>query len=113
MLARSTRDEKAAAERARKGDGPTFVEAVTYRRLGRGGGDDPTHRDEAEVKASGEGPDDTLAAAAPDGALALEREEGNGVEGRHRAAHDDAIAAAEKPPPADEDALVTDILPRT
>ncbi|MEZ6037793.1 MAG: thiamine pyrophosphate-dependent enzyme, partial [Planctomycetota bacterium] len=43
---------KAAAERARKGDGPTFIEAVTYRRLGHSSSDDPTrYRDEAEVKA--------------------------------------------------------------
>jgi pyruvate dehydrogenase E1 component alpha subunit len=42
---------KAAAERARAGDGPTFVEAVTYRRLGHSSSDDPTrYRDEAEVK---------------------------------------------------------------
>lgn len=40
-----------AAERARKGDGPTFIEAVTYRRLGHSSSDDPTkYRDEAEVK---------------------------------------------------------------
>jgi TPP-dependent pyruvate/acetoin dehydrogenase alpha subunit len=43
---------RAAAERARRGDGPTFVEAVTYRRLGHSSSDDPTrYRDEAEVKA--------------------------------------------------------------
>ncbi|MFT4516430.1 MAG: pyruvate dehydrogenase E1 component alpha subunit, partial [Planctomycetota bacterium] len=41
-----------AAERARNGDGPTFIEAVTYRRLGHSSSDDPTkYRDEAEVKA--------------------------------------------------------------
>ncbi len=43
---------KAAAERARAGDGPTFIEAVTYRRLGHSSSDDPTkYRDDAEVKA--------------------------------------------------------------
>ena len=43
---------KTAAERARKGLGPTFVEAVTYRRLGHSSSDDPTrYRNEAEVKA--------------------------------------------------------------
>lgn len=42
---------RAAAERAREGQGPTFVEAVTYRRLGHSSSDDPTrYRDEAEVK---------------------------------------------------------------
>jgi len=44
-----TRD---AVARARRGDGPTFIEAVTYRRLGHSSSDDPTrYRDEAEVKA--------------------------------------------------------------
>ncbi len=43
---------KAAVDRARAGDGPTFIEAVTYRRLGHSSSDDPTkYRDEAEVKA--------------------------------------------------------------
>ena len=43
---------KEAAQRARKGDGPTFIEAVTYRRLGHSSSDDPSkYRDEAEVKA--------------------------------------------------------------
>ena len=39
-----------AAERARRGDGPTFLELVTYRRLGHSSSDDPSrYRDEAEV----------------------------------------------------------------
>ncbi|MCR9244857.1 MAG: pyruvate dehydrogenase (acetyl-transferring) E1 component subunit alpha [bacterium] len=43
---------KAAAEQARTGGGPTFIEAVTYRRLGHSSSDDPSrYRDEAEVKA--------------------------------------------------------------
>ncbi|MCA8977416.1 MAG: hypothetical protein KDC98_22025, partial [Planctomycetes bacterium] len=43
---------KAAVERARAGDGPTFIEAVTYRRLGHSSSDDPTrYRDETEVAA--------------------------------------------------------------
>ncbi len=41
-----------AAELARSGDGPTFIEAVTYRRLGHSSSDDPSrYRDEAEVEA--------------------------------------------------------------
>ncbi|MFK7739525.1 MAG: pyruvate dehydrogenase (acetyl-transferring) E1 component subunit alpha [Planctomycetota bacterium] len=40
-----------AAARARRGEGPTFIEAVTYRRLGHSSSDDPTrYRDEAEVE---------------------------------------------------------------
>ncbi len=41
---------KAAAERARKGEGPTFLELVTYRRGGHSSSDDPSrYRDESEV----------------------------------------------------------------
>jgi pyruvate dehydrogenase E1 component alpha subunit/2-oxoisovalerate dehydrogenase E1 component alpha subunit len=41
---------RAAVERARSGEGPTFVELVTYRRLGHSSSDDPSrYRDEAEV----------------------------------------------------------------
>ncbi|MAE77835.1 MAG: 3-methyl-2-oxobutanoate dehydrogenase [Planctomycetes bacterium] len=41
-----------AVGRARGGDGPTLVEAVTYRQLGHSSSDDPTrYRDDAEVKA--------------------------------------------------------------
>lgn len=43
-----TRD---AVQRARKGGGPTFIEAVTYRRHGHSSSDDPTrYRDAAEVE---------------------------------------------------------------
>jgi len=41
---------RAAVERARAGGGPTFVEALTYRRMGHSSSDDPTkYRDSAEV----------------------------------------------------------------
>ncbi len=41
-----------ALRRARKGGGPTLVEAVTYRQLGHSSSDDPTrYRDAAEVEA--------------------------------------------------------------
>ena len=39
-----------AVARARRGEGPTFIEAVTYRRLGHSSSDDPSvYRDPAEV----------------------------------------------------------------
>ncbi|MEZ5987772.1 MAG: thiamine pyrophosphate-dependent enzyme [Planctomycetota bacterium] len=42
---------RGALDRARAGEGPTFVEAVTYRQLGHSSSDDPTrYRDEAEVE---------------------------------------------------------------
>jgi pyruvate dehydrogenase E1 component alpha subunit/2-oxoisovalerate dehydrogenase E1 component alpha subunit len=41
-----------AVDRARGGGGPTFLELVTYRRLGHSSSDDPSrYRDEAELKA--------------------------------------------------------------
>ena len=40
-----------AVERARKGEGPTLIEAVTYRRMGHSSSDDPSvYRDPAEPK---------------------------------------------------------------
>lgn len=43
---------RAAVDRARAGLGPTFIEGVTYRRLGHTSSDDPTrYRDEKEVEA--------------------------------------------------------------
>ncbi len=42
---------RAAAERARRGDGPTLIEAVTYRLGGHSSSDDPTkYRNAAEVE---------------------------------------------------------------
>jgi pyruvate dehydrogenase E1 component alpha subunit len=42
---------KEAAARARRGEGPTFIEAVTYRRLGHSSSDDPDrYRDPKEVE---------------------------------------------------------------
>ena len=40
-----------AVERARRGDGPTLIEAVTYRWFGHYAGDKAGYRDEAEVEA--------------------------------------------------------------
>ena len=41
---------RAAAERARRGEGPTFIEAITYRRGGHSSSDDPSrYRDEKKV----------------------------------------------------------------
>ena len=43
---------KEAAERARRGEGPTLIEAVTYRMMGHSSSDDPTrYRADAEVEA--------------------------------------------------------------
>jgi pyruvate dehydrogenase E1 component alpha subunit/2-oxoisovalerate dehydrogenase E1 component alpha subunit len=101
---------KAAAERARAGKGPTFIEAVTYRRLGHSSSDDPTrYRDEAEVKAwEKKDPVDRFRTYLQKRGLWSEAQETTFKEGIAQRVND-AIAAAEKNgPPADE-SLVTDV----
>lgn len=101
---------KAAVERARAGDGPTFVEAVTYRRLGHSSSDDPTkYRDDAEVKAwEKKDPIDRFRAYLTRRGLWTESKEAAFKE-RIAQRVNDAIAAAEQHgPPADE-SLVTDV----
>jgi TPP-dependent pyruvate/acetoin dehydrogenase alpha subunit len=101
---------KAAAERARKGLGPTFIEAVTYRRLGHSSSDDPTkYRDEAEVKLwEQRDPVDRFRAYLTKRGMWSEQQEVAFKEGIALRVND-AIAAAEKNgPPADE-SLITDV----
>jgi pyruvate dehydrogenase E1 component alpha subunit/2-oxoisovalerate dehydrogenase E1 component alpha subunit len=101
---------KAAAERARAGDGPTFIEAVTYRRLGHSSSDDPTrYRDEAEVKAwEKKDPVDRFRAYLTKRGLWDDEKEAAFKDDIAQRVND-AIAAAEKnTPPADE-TLVTDV----
>jgi pyruvate dehydrogenase E1 component alpha subunit/2-oxoisovalerate dehydrogenase E1 component alpha subunit len=101
---------KAAVERARQGDGPTFIEAVTYRRLGHSSSDDPTrYRDEAEVKAwEKKDPIDRFRTYLVRRGLWDEQRESAFKDGIAQRVND-AIAAAEKnPPPADE-TLITDV----
>jgi pyruvate dehydrogenase E1 component alpha subunit len=101
---------KQAVARARAGGGPTFVEAVTYRRLGHSSSDDPTrYRDEAEVKAwEQKDPIDRFRAYLTKCSLWSEPQEVAFKEGIAQRVND-AIAAAEaNGPPADE-SLVTDV----
>jgi pyruvate dehydrogenase E1 component alpha subunit/2-oxoisovalerate dehydrogenase E1 component alpha subunit len=101
---------KAAVERARSGGGPTFVEAVTYRRLGHSSSDDPTkYRDDAEVKVwEQRDPIDRCRAYLVGRGLWDERREAELKEAIALRVNA-AIAAAEAHgPPADE-SLVTDV----
>jgi len=101
---------KEAAARARRGDGPTFIEAVTYRRLGHSSSDDPTrYRDEAEVKAwEKKDPVDRFRAYLTKRGLWSEAKEVAFKEDIAQRVND-AIAAAEaNGPPADE-SLITDV----
>jgi pyruvate dehydrogenase E1 component alpha subunit len=101
---------KDAVARARAGDGPTFVEAVTYRRLGHSSSDDPTrYRDEAEVKAwEKKDPVDRFRTYLTRRGLWDDAREAAFKESIATRVND-AIAAAEaNGPPADE-SLITDV----
>jgi pyruvate dehydrogenase E1 component alpha subunit/2-oxoisovalerate dehydrogenase E1 component alpha subunit len=101
---------KAAADRARRGEGPTFIEAVTYRRLGHSSSDDPTkYRDESEVKAwERKDPIDRFRRYLTLRNLWDDQKEA-ALKERIAKAVNDAIAAAEASgPPADE-TLITDV----
>lgn len=101
---------KEAAERARKGDGPTFVEAVTYRRLGHSSSDDPTkYRDEAEVKTwEQRDPVDRFRTYLQKQGLWNDEKETSFKEDIAKRVND-AIAAAEANGPPDDETLVTDV----
>lgn len=101
---------KEAAERARRGDGPTFVEAVTYRRLGHSSSDDPTrYRDEAEVRAWEEkDPIDRFRTYLEKRSLWDEDREVAFKE-EIAARVNEAIAAAEANGPPDDETLITDV----
>lgn len=101
---------KEARERATRGDGPTFIEALTYRRLGHSSSDDPTrYRDEEEVKSwEKRDPVDRLRRYLIDHALwsdDLETDFKEDIAERVNA----AIAEAEAAPPCAPETLITDV----
>ncbi len=101
---------KVAVARARAGEGPTFVEAVTYRRLGHSSSDDPTkYRDEAEVKVwEKKDPIDRFRRYLTKKGLWDEAKETAFKDGIAQRVND-AIAAAEKNSPPTDESLVTDV----
>jgi pyruvate dehydrogenase E1 component alpha subunit len=101
---------KAAVDRARSGQGPTFIEAVTYRRLGHSSSDDPTkYRDDAEVKAwEKKDPVDRFRAYLQRRGLWDDTREAAFKDDIARRVND-AIAAAEANGPPAEESLVTDV----
>jgi pyruvate dehydrogenase E1 component alpha subunit/2-oxoisovalerate dehydrogenase E1 component alpha subunit len=101
---------RAAAERARGGGGPTFIEAVTYRRLGHSSSDDPTrYRDEAEVKAwEQKDPVDRFRTYLHQRRLWDDAREAALVAGIAQRVND-AIAEAEADAPPADETLVTDV----
>ena len=104
---RVTRD---AIERARRGGGPTFIEALTYRRMGHSSSDDPTkYRDAAEVRKWEElDPIDRLRRHLVARRL-LTKEIEEGFEEEIEAAISAAITEAEALPEPAPDSLVEDV----
>jgi pyruvate dehydrogenase E1 component subunit alpha len=101
---------KEARERAARGDGPTFIEAVTYRRLGHSSSDDPTrYRDEDEVKTwEKRDPVDRLRRYLVERALWSDELETDFKEDIARRVNT-AIAEAEAAPPCGPETLITDV----
>ncbi len=104
---------KEAAARARAGDGPTFIEAVTYRRLGHSSSDDPTkYRDEAEVKLwEQRDPVDRFRVYLQKKGLWDDSKEAAFKDDIAKRVND-AIAAAEQEGPPEDETLVTDVYAR-
>ena len=104
---------KEAAARARNGDGPTFIEAVTYRRLGHSSSDDPTrYRDEAEVQLwEQRDPVDRFRAYLQKKRLWDDDKEAAFKDDIAQRVNDAIAAAEQEGPPADE-TLVTDVYAR-
>ena len=101
---------KAAVERARNGEGPTFIEAVTYRRLGHSSSDDPSrYRDEAEVKAwEQKDPIDRFRRYLTQRNL-WDDERQTELQERIANAVNEAITAAEANGPPSDESLITDV----
>ncbi|MDA0374452.1 MAG: thiamine pyrophosphate-dependent dehydrogenase E1 component subunit alpha [Planctomycetota bacterium] len=99
-----------AVERARRGDGPTFLELVTYRRLGHSSSDDPSrYRDEAEV-AVWERRDPVERLRRHLDARGLwDSDRETALQDRIAAEVNEAIRQAEAASPTDRNSLVTDV----
>jgi len=99
-----------AVERARRGDGPTFLELVTYRRLGHSSSDDPSrYRDENEV-AVWERRDPVERLRRHLDARGLwDSDRETALQDRIAAEVNEAIREAEAAHPSDRESLVTDV----
>ena len=101
---------KEAVDRARRGEGPTLLEAVTYRMQGHSSSDDPTrYRSAAEVEAWARR--DPLARFAKDlrGRGLLDDAREADLVAALTAQINDAIAAAEAAGPPPTDTLITEV----
>jgi pyruvate dehydrogenase E1 component alpha subunit len=98
----------AAAKRARAGDGPSLIEARTYRHFGHSRADPATYRPEEEVKAWLERDPLDLARARLD-ELGVSKEQILAADERAESLVADAVAAAKAAPPADPAEALTDV----
>ncbi len=98
----------AAAERARAGEGPSIIEACTYRHFGHSRADPATYRPEEEVKAWLERDPLDLARARLDD-LGVSKEQILAADERAETLVADAVAAAKAAPPADPAEALTDV----
>jgi TPP-dependent pyruvate/acetoin dehydrogenase alpha subunit len=97
-----------AAERARAGDGPTIIEALTYRQFGHSRADPAKYRPQEEVEAWLKRDPLTVMAER----LRKEGVEEQAVEERRKRADElvaAAVEAAKAAPPADESTALTDV----
>ena len=99
-----------AVERARSGGGPSFIEAVTYRRLGHSSSDDPSgYRDEEEVKVwEKRDPVDRFRRYLENRKL-WDAERESELVARIAARVNEAIATTEPAPPPSPETLITDV----
>jgi len=97
-----------AADRARAGEGPSLIEACTYRHFGHSRADPATYRPEEEVKAWLERDPLDLARARLD-ELEVAKERILAADERAEALVADAVAAAKAAPPADPAEALTDV----
>lgn len=101
---------KEALHKARAGGGPTFIEALTYRRLGHSSSDDPTkYRSEGEVKAwERKDPIDRFRRLL-EGRGLWDAEREKALEGEIQAEIGRAVAEVESAPPPSTDSLFEDV----
>jgi pyruvate dehydrogenase E1 component alpha subunit/2-oxoisovalerate dehydrogenase E1 component alpha subunit len=103
-------ETRKAVERAREGGGPTFIEALTYRRTGHSSSDDPTrYRKNEEVQEwERRDPLDRYTRWLESTGL-LTKEKAAQIEDELEAAISEAIVRAEQQPEPDVESLVGDV----
>jgi acetoin:2,6-dichlorophenolindophenol oxidoreductase subunit alpha len=97
-----------AVDRARRGDGPTVIEALTYRHFGHSRTDPATYRPAEEVE-EWLARDPLLVARERLRAAGVTDDDSDAADGRAAAVVAEASAAARAAPPADQAEAFTDV----